>query len=420
MIRAYIQQTLSHLSRMAQAAIAVPVSIMTAAILLVGSCTIEPPLELVDRSSNGNIELNKVSLDLKVLWSYDLTYDWQAEWYYDWDIQDETIFGSWDIAEPKVFNIRRYFTGENPYAPHTSVLADMVYGSRFESRYKYGYYDILVWNDVNTIDGVQSLHFDETSTLEYVVAYTNQSNQPTHAPHKVPEYSQSYAPGYAFYQPEFLFAGDYEDLHVSDNPDDYDSLIVETNTWYKYVPLHLTPVTYIYLPQIILHHNDGKITDVDGSGNLTGMARSVNMLTHITSEDAISVNHNVRMKKHILIDKEGSEEKEDVDIVGGRVFTFGLTGLNPNAITRSNNTHAQMMRSDIQNYLEVKFHFKNGTDSTIVWDVTDKVKERYKGGVITLHIDCDKIPLPNNNKGGGSGFDATVKDFDEETYEIPM
>ena len=415
MMQTQLHNTARRLSQRVRVAL-----VVLASCLAFAACTIEPPLQLVDRQTNGNFELNKVSLDLKVLWSYDISYDWQAEWYYGWDLVDETIFGSFDVQEPTAFNIRRYFTGENPYAPHTSVLADMVYGTRFEARYKYGYYDILVWNDVNTIDGVQSLHYDETSSLEYVTAYTNQSNQPTHAPHKAQTQSPSYSPGYAFYQPEFLFSGHYEDLHVSDDPNDYDSLIVETNTWYKYVPLFLEPVTYIYLPQIILHHNKNRITDVDGSGNLTGMARSVNLLDHITSQDAISVNHSLRMKKGIEYEDTIKHERENVDVVGGRVITFGLTGLNPNAITRANSSHAQMMRSDIKNFLEVKFHFNNGADSTYVWDVTEKVKERYKGGVITLHIDCDTLKVPNRNGPSGSGFDATVKDFEEETYEIPM
>ncbi len=382
------------------------------------ACIYEPELHLVDPGGDAGLEFNKVGLDLKVLWSYDLTYDWQAEWYYDWDERDDEIFGSWDIQEPTVFNIRRYYTGEDPYAPHASVLADLVYGTRFESRYKYGYYDILVWNDVNTIDGVQSLHFDETSSLEHVIAYTNQSNQPTHAPHQSPPYSSNYKPGYAFYQPEFLFAGDYEDLHVSDNPEDYDSLIVETNTWYKFVPLFLTPVTYIYLPQIIIHHNRNRIVGVDGSGNLTGMARSVNLLTHITDREDISVNHNLRMKQHILIEDSVTHEKEDVDIVGGRAMTFGLTGVNPYAISRANSSHAQMMASQVHNYLEVKLQFNNGADSTYVWDVTDKVKRRYKGGVITIHIDCDTLKIPS--RSGGSGFDAVVKNYEEVTHEFDM
>lgn len=391
--------------------------------LLLVSCEMQPPLELVDRENNGNVDLNKVSLDLKVLWSYDLTYDWQAEWWYDWDEKDEEIFGEWDIIEPNVFNIRRYYTGEDPNAPHTSILADVVTGTRFEARYKFGYYDILVWNDVNTLDGVQSLHFDETTSLEYVTAYTNQSSQPTNAPHHSPAYGPGYVKGLAFYQPEFLFAGNYDDLHVSDNPDDYDSLIIETNTWYKYVPLILEPVTYIYLPQIILHNNNNKISDVDGSGNLTGMARSVNLLTHITSDQDISVNHSLRMKKNIpyMADRnDPGSAVENVDIVGGRAITFGLTGLNPYKVSRANASYHQMMESQVHNYLEVKMRFYNGADSTFVWDVTDKVKERYKGGVITIHLDCDSVTVPNKNAGSGSAFEATVEDYEEETHVIEM
>lgn len=72
----------------------------------------------------------------------------------------------------------------------------------------------------------------------------------------------------------------------------------------------------------------------------------------------------------------------------------------------------------MRNYLEVKMQFYNGMDSTMVFDVTDQVKERYKGGVITIHLDCDTISIPSRT--GGSGFDAVVKEIEDVTYEFDM
>lgn len=382
------------------------------------SCDREPPLLLVDREIKVEFENSRVILDIDVLWEYELFYDWRTEWTYGWDEQDDYLFGKWEIQEPHTFNVRRYFTEDDPDAPHTSVLSSIVNGTRIQDKYKLGYYDILLWNDVETIDGVQSLHFDEETTLEYVTAYTNQASSHTSVPHHAPVDSQPYKPGYAFYQPEFLFAGDYDDLHVSDDPADYDSLIVETNTWYKFVPIIMTPVTYIYLTQVIIHNNNNRITGVDGSGNLTGLARSVNLKSHISSTQDISVNYPVRIKKHLAYNDTIHHREEDVDVIGGRTITFGLTGINPYQVTRASSSFQQIEDSPIPNFLEVNMLFYNGSDSTFVFDVTDQVKQRYKGGVITIHIDADEIPIPGI--GGGSLFDAEIEDYEEETHEFDM
>lgn len=383
--------------------------------VIFSSCEREPPLQLVLREKDIDLETDKVILDLEVLWDYELAYNWKKEWCYGWDSRDDSIFGTWDIKEPELFNVRRYFTKDDPKAPHTSVLKDLVEGTRFSAKYKYGYYDILVFNEVNTIDGVQSLHFDEETSLEYITAYTNQSPTHTVAPQAASRASR-YRQDYSFYQPEFLFAGGYDDLHVSNNPADYDYYIEETGTWYKRVPLNLTPVTYIYLTQVILHHGARKVSSIDGSGNLSGMAQSTNLYTHISSEEDISVTYPMRMKKNVTYIDPITGAPEEVDIIGGRVLTFGLTGVNPYDVTRASTSYQQIEDSKIRNYLELNMIFPNGRDSTYLFDVTDQVKERYKGGVLTIHLDSIGIP----SGGGGSMFDAIIEEPTEETHEFEM
>lgn len=388
-------------------------------LLLLLSCQREPPLHLVDRQKEVPIEFETtdVRLDLEALWDYQLdyevTYDWQAEWHYGWDEVDNSIFGIWDIQDPHAYHVCRYYTKMDPAAPHTAVLKDYTPTKRYRAKYHLGYYDFIVWNDVLTLDGVQSLHIDYESVLEYVTAYTNQSNSHTGAPQHAPSYNQPFRQGYAFYQPEFLFAGDYDDLYVSDDPKDYDYFDPDTRTWIKRVPVILTPVTYIYLTQVVLHNNRGRVAGIDGSGNLTGMARSVNMKTHITDRQDISVNYPMRFKQHIPFVAEDMSRDPDTDIVGGRVFTFGLTGINPYGVTRRADSYHNIAQSKVPNYLEVNMIFNNGMDSTFVFDVTPQVRKHYKGGVITVELDVDTIPIPT--RSGGSGFDAVVKDFEEVT-----
>lgn len=361
------------------------------------SC-IEPPLNLPE-GGNLEIEFSRIKLDINVLWDYDIQYDWEKEWYYGWDNQDDELFGEWLIQEPTTFNIRRYYTVNDPDAPHQRVNIHQIHGNSLTAHYYIGYYDILTWNEVNTLDGVQSLHFDETTSLDSVTAYTNIT---THRAHYAPGNHKSY------YQPEFLYSGYEKDLNITDNPEDYDYFDEANNVYYKEIVTILEPRTYIYLVQIILHNNRGRIAGVDGSANISGFARSCNINTGVTGSDEIAVNHDVRLKHHC--DMNG----EDVDIVGGRLFTFGLCNINPSRVTRSQLEET----STTANILDVDMSFNNGMDSTFVFDVSDQVFKRYKGGVITIELDVDTIPIPS--RSGGSGFDAVVKDYDEEQYEFDM
>ena len=184
--------------------------------------------------------------------------------------------------------------------------------------------------------------------------------------------------------------------------------------------MQMQPVTYIYLTQIILHNNRQHtriVTGIDGSGNLSGMARSVNLNTGVTGRDAITVNYNMRMK----FDQQ-MKDGEKVDIIGGRVLTFGMPKLNPSRLdTRSYIESLTKVRdADLNNrhYLDVKMQFYNGKDSTLVFDVTDQVRKLFSGGVITIDLDMNKVPIPA--RPGGSGFDAVVKDFEEKQWEFDM
>lgn len=354
-----------------------------------------------------------MEIDLNIIFGY----DFEKEWYYGWDETDNHIYGGWELQQPNVFNLRRYWTGDNAQAPHTPATPEQFGGLVFRDRFKYGYYDLLVWNEVETLDGSQALIFDEQSSLEYVNVYTGQSTSTTNAPQY---YKQQRVPtmrqGYAFYEPEFLFSAYREDVHVTNDPADYDYYDADSHYWVKKIPMAPEPVTYIYLPQIIIHHNKGKIAGVDGRANITGMARSVNLNNHQTSPQDISVMYKTRMKNN------RSYKDELVDIIGGRLFTFGITGTNPYRLDgpphRGGRSAASIPALNVRNFLEVPVVFNNGLDSTFVFDVTDQVLEHYRGGVLTIHIDADTIPVPSRK--GGSGFDAVVKDWEEETHEFEM
>lgn len=415
-----MQQTIKHIARhllsvrqracsRAAAVCFVIISIFTI------SCEREPMLHLHKGGTDILVELPDIDLELQLLWdylfSYDVEYDWQSEWLYGWDETDNELFGPLGYQEPTDFNIRRYFTNDVQFGQHTAPYKHYITGKTLSAQYDFGFWDILAWNEIHTSDGVQSVRIDETATYDYVTAYTGQTMMP--ARYNAPRYTR------AFYQPEALFAGYESGIGISKNFDGF-TFDEDRKIWVRKLNMTLQPVTYIYLPQIILHNNNRNhriVTAIDGNADLSGMSRSVNLNTGVTGPDAITVNFNMRMK----FDRNG-RSNDKVDIIGGKVVTFGIINLNPHKLnTRAYAESMQkVMAADKNNrhYLDVKMQFYNGKDSTLVFDVTNQVRRLFRGGVITVELDMDTVPIPQ--RSGGSGFDAVVKDYEEKQWEFDM
>lgn len=376
--------------------------LLLAMIALLGGCKREPILHLYDEEEI-EMDLPVIDLDLEVYWDYEIAfgimYDWKAEWYYGWDENDILIFGEQGYTVPTTFNLRRYYTAQVPYAPHTRVIASYIEGTHFQGQYDWGFWDMLVWNNIQTIDGVQSLIFDEATSLDSVTAYTNPSMTPSR--YQAPRYTRS------FYAPEPLFSAYEQAIEISSDLKGF-VFNEERNAWVRTLKMVLQPITYIYLTQVIIHHNNGRITGVDGTANLSGMARTTNLNTGCAGNDAITVYYKVNLKK------DCDKNDELVDIVGGRLMTFGIPGNEANSLSRASDVH-----DNNSHYMDVNMQFYNGMDSTFVFNVTDQVRKRYKGGVITVELDMDTIPIPT--RSGGSGFNAVVKDFEDGgTHEFEM
>jgi hypothetical protein len=386
---------------------------------LFSSCYRQPDLHLYD-SAETDFDIPIVDLDLEVLWDYEIgyniTYDWKAEWSYGWDAIDTEIFGNIGYTEPTVFNMRRYYTKDEPNGPHTQVQKHTLYEPHFQGNFEWGYWDLLIWNEVHTLDGVQSIHFDETSSMDSVTAYTNPSMYASR--YNAPKFTNS------FYSPEALFAAYDKAIEINKNLEGfvYDK---ERDIYIKKMNLTMEPLTYIYLTQIILHNNKGRITSADGNSNLSGMARSTTLNTGMAGEDAITIYFNTRMKKDLPLIPYNPEtaanpganapvSAERVDIVGGRLLTFGICNQAVNRVSR-----AEDLKDTHSHYLDVTMQFNNGMDSTFVFNVTDQVRKLYKGGVITVELDVDTVPIPR--RSGGSGFNAVVKDVEDGgTWEFEM
>ena len=377
-------------------------------LLLLVACRREPELHLFPTEETKWFKLPVIDLNLEVVWNYEtaagMNYDWKSEWYYGWDDEDRRLFGELGYTEPTEFCLRRYYTSNVPKGPHTSVRAHTVTSNPFVAQYNWGFWDLLAWNNIHTIDGVQSLIFNEEATLDSVTAYTNQTMHPSR--YNAPRYSHS------FYEPEQLFAAYEQGIEINKSLDgfkyDYDRML-----YVKELTMTLEPVTYIYLTQVILRHNNGRVTAVDGNANLSGMARSAVVNTGKAGCDPVTVYYHVNMKKNCPLvpfgtpaDDPRRHTAERADIIGGRLVTFGMCQQTPCKISQ-----ACDVTDKNRHYMDVTMQFSNGTDSTFVFDVTRQVRERWKGGVITVELDMDTIPIPSRR--GGSGFDAVVKEVED-------
>ena len=317
-----------------------------------------------------------VELMFETYWNYELSYDLQTEWIYGWDEIDDEILGRISYTVPTGFNVRRYYTSDVPNGPHTNVLQDMVKGTTMRSVFDFGYWDILAWNFVETSEGVQSLCFNET--LDGVTAYTNQVY------HYAPWASGS---ARSFYQPEQLFSGYGQAIGINKNMEGFE-YNDEDNVWVKRLYMVLEPITYTYLTQVILHNNNNKIISVDGSADISGMARTTNVNTGVAGDEPVNVMFSTRFKPSVANLRTG----ETVDVVGGRVMTFGIPNQNCNRISDYSE-----VKDTQEHYLGINMMFNNGMDSTLVFNVTDQVRRRWKGGVITVELDMDTIPVPNRH-----------------------
>lgn len=357
--------------------------------------------------------------DINVVWNIDS--EWKYRWYYGWDDVDSTLWGPIAYPIPTNYEVRRYYLGQEPGAPHTNVDAFTIFGNRFRRSYQFGYYDMLIWSNIDSEDGSQVLKINE-SNLDEVTATTSVSRGITRlfaSEANQESSSSSNAVTGLYNQPEIFYSGYPRDIYISPNMEDYDYYDEEEHCWVKHINCKLTPLSYIYLVQVIFLNNDGRVVGTTGNAALSAFASGTNVNTAHTNNDPVFVYFNTRYKDHL---KYGYPVRDqDCDIIGGKLTTFGLCDM-ASYVEAPDHLYSGS-RTDLPNYLMVDVKFRNGTEQTLQYDVTKQCREQAHGGVITVIIDCNELPMPDpgpNPGGSGSLFVPTVEDYDEVIYDIPL
>lgn len=371
------------------------------------SC-IEPPLHLPGQQILA--EMPAVETELSVVWKVNV--DFTTDWYYGWDATDDAIWGSIGYTMPTSYQVRRYFTGEDPQAPHNNVDAFFIRATKFRRFFQFGYYDILFWSDIDSPDGTQVLVINET--LDTVTATTTGTRGMSRSISRlVGSEEQADTTGIVGLrnQPEIFYGAYPEDIYISRNLDDYTYDPVE-NIYIKKIETELRPLVYIYLVQIVLLNNDGRVKGTNGNAAISSMASYTNVNTGHTGNLPTVVYFNTRFKKDMVA------KGEKCDIAGGKFTTFGLCDMD--SYTRSSNIY-KGSRTNLKNILFFDLTFSNDGEKTYSVDVTDQCQSQAHGGLITVFIDCSQLEPPETpDKGAGSLFVPTVEDYDEVYWEIEM
>lgn len=367
------------------------------------SC-IEPPLHLPGQEMK--IILPEVDTDIDVAW--DVHTDVQVKYHFGWDETDAALWDSLEYPMPKTIEVRRYYTGENPDGDILGKDGFTINTSSFRKYFQFGYYNMLFWSDVDYKGESPNVKINETNP-DAVLAYTNGSKGFKGL--TINGADEDAVIG-LHDQPEMMYGAYPKDVHISENLNDYE-YDAENNVYIKHIEAILKPLVYMYLVQIVLHNNESIVQDVDGNAAITSLARGTIVNTGHTLDDACMVYMPTRMKKGIKI------EGEEVDIVGGRLNTFGLCDME--RYDSNKGTTYQGGRSDLHNYIYFDLTLADGTVKTYRRDITDQMKKQAYGGIITIDIDCMQLePEYQDDLKMQSLFLPTIEDYKEIVWHFEI
>lgn len=363
-------------------------------LLVATSCGIEPPLHL-----RKAVEAS-VSLDMDMEFQAELMWqvDWETRWEYEWNTE---VNGDLGYSEPEGIRMHTYTLGAEGKRVSSQTYNFM--GLKAQAPVTVGVHDFLFHSNSSSV-----VLYRQDGELAHVEAYTRvissglrqslpvqtmaQKLSATKADEEEPE-SQPVT-----FQPDELFAL-YDPAHViSDRLEDYEMV---DGRYVIRIQGNLHPATFIYLVQVHLKNNNGRVIGSMGGAALTGVAEGTDLETGLTNQMAVSIPFD------LLINREA-----DPDLLGGRVLTFGIPGCNP--LDEASVAAAPKGR----HFLVVNITYSNGKYKNVRAEITDQLRALPAGGVIDLELDVDDFPPeekdPDQPAEGGS-FNPIIGDWEEET-----
>lgn len=344
------------------------------------------PLYLAQR---GNVSFTTAVIDiyLDFLWGE----HWEKELQYPWKEEEHGVLG---YTEPWGIRSIVYLLDEEKRRSEYLSRNMSKEGGRVNIVTK-EYYDMLFYNN----------------DTEYIILTTDKSTyyEATTRSNTKASYTRSYD---GHNQPDQLFGTLLSDVYISDDPEDYVMEYAEDGSMLQVyrIDATLSPYTLIYLYQIIiLNNNDAEGARVTGAEGITanGLASSVDLFTRATDTTVISLTQN-DVKPIVANQWLHLPDGRDTigDIFAARIQTWGLPGITPiQEVTRG----AGVEPAD-STFVGVGLTLRSGYTYVMQKNVTEQMKERPGGGVITLVIDAAK-EIPDTliyNSAPNDGFGASV------------
>ena len=365
------------------------ISVCALLLLSLGSCSIQPPLHLREPADVDVIMSAHVELD--VMWQI----DWEARWEFRWEASQ---LGPVGYEEPKGMRLHAYALSDTDEYTSHQIFNFTGYESRL--RLYAGYFGFLFHNNDS-----ETILFESDDDYSDIWAYTRVISKGLKASSIVETMAQKsaatkadgdYDPGQdpVVLAPDGLFSLYSPRVWISDKLEDYE--YIDGRYIYR-IQSALRPATFIYLFQIRLLNNGGRVVGSTGGAALTGMATRTNLHAGRTSEERVSVPMDVYINR-----------ADNPDLMGARLMTFGIPGCEPY------DPASVSAAPQVPHYLVLNVSYSNGSYRNIRIDVTDQVRALPTGGVIDLEIDVDDFPPDPEPGPDGGGFSALVQDWQEE------
>lgn len=334
-----------------------------------------------------------LQVDWHLEWNIKYVIDWETEWNPEWEMD-------WSKVTPDEPEGVRLVT-ERISDGYRQVF-NLPAGGGKVTLQPDTYTALLHNNDTEYIV------FEETDRVASVTATTRTRTRSPYSDNNPSETTVN--------QPDFLFASYAEEFHIEELDEWVDG--EEERVLVVDVPMH--PVVFSYI--IRFEFDRGKEYINEARGALSGMAGTVSLSNRRTLDDVVTV---------LYDDAEVSDY--GVEAV---VRSFGLCNFDPVPTdeypdghfytpdeTTAGDTQARSDRPKVdeqmRNILTLELALKSGQVKTFEVDVTDRMREQPRGGVLLIQ---GLEVTPEEGEGSQTGgFEVSVDDWgNSEDIDLPL
>lgn len=318
-------------------------------------------LEVVD---SVRLSVSFKNPDLDLLWGE----DWKTDWQYDWDSSD-TTYGTLGYSTPEIFKGTIYNLDANTGKRYSNFFKLFGLNENPATLPSGGKYDMLLYNT-----DTENIIFQASDDFEKYTAST------TITPFGFDSLGVPYK---HLDEPDELLGALVTGVDLSKPSTDSMEIDVELN-----------PYSIIYLIQVVILNNDDdqEMQAIGASGiTITGLSQGVDLFTRKTFDKTILITtEDIKpLQNHANVRLEDGTVVENADILAARMLTWGLPGINPMEPTK----YGSKAAVGNQNFIGIDFTLRNGRPYTVPYEITEQLRNKPAGGVLTVSVDLKNRTL---------------------------